>query len=324
MGTKNATFTLNPNQTQSLRNSTATFTGRTVYGTSVAATESIIQNAPASPGVVSVTPDGSGTYLTCLSGYCEFIITSSNINGNLSLSGTTNAVTGITDTSGNPITSVPGNTTVTVRVYFSANTNPNTGEANYLPRDIKLEASGTGTDGNSCSDTGYRTQYTYPASLTHIPGNGLTASTSGNNTYIIDSIEMVVKNNCCGTTNSSTYVWNNVGTISNGNPVVIGSPSSYQGLGFQSQIGQFDVYNPEITVTLAAGSAIPGGSISVLIPNAQRNPGTVNYFLYRQGTTRVYKNTQSHGAVMNTIHPSTNTTPIFWPNGGITVTLYDV
>lgn len=326
MATKNAEFTLNPNQTSSLMVSTATITGKTVYGDTIPAVEQIRQNpASGQPGVITVTPDGSETYLTHLSGYCEFVITSSNINGNLSLSGTTNAVTGITNTSGTPITSVPGNTTVTVRVYFNSNVSHVSGEANPLPRDIVLKASGTGTDGNSCSDTGYRTQYTYPALLTHVPGyGGLTASTSGNNTYVIDSIEMVVKNDCSGTTNSSTYVWNNVGTISSGNPVVIGSPSSYQGLSFQSRLGKFNVYNPEITITLAAGSAIPGGSISVLTPNAEREPGTNSYYLYRDGTTRVYKNTQSHGAVMNQIFPSTNTTPIFWPNGGITVMLFDI
>ena len=106
MGSKTATFTLNPNQTPSLVNSTATITGTSVYGTSVVATEIISQSVPAQPGSVTVTP--CATTVSHVSGYTEVVITSSNIYGDLDLSGNTKVVR-FTDMSGNTITGVSGN-----------------------------------------------------------------------------------------------------------------------------------------------------------------------------------------------------------------------
>lgn len=272
MATKNTTFTLNPNQTPSLVSSTATITGRSVYGTSVVTTEIISQSVPVQPGSVTVTP--CATTVSHVSGYTEVVITSSNIYGDLTLSGNTKVVR-FTDLSGNTITGVSGNTEVHVRVYYSANT----GETQDT---IEIEAYGTGLDGNPCSDTGEITQNCDVAVLYYTAGNGLRISTDGK--CFISAITIQVADEAEVPNFVDNYVWSEIGQVNTTGKFidVDDDQPSYEQHTTISSNGRFpvDVRSIELVFTNTS-EHIPGpnGSVTFYIPNM--DGGRDSFILYQ-------------------------------------------
>ena len=257
MGNKTATFTLSPNQTPSVVNSTATITGTSVYGKSVVATEIISQSVPAQPGSVTVTP--CATTVSHASGYTEVAITSSNIYGDLDLSGNAKVVR-FTDLSGNTITGVSGNTEVHIRAYYSANTG-GTQEV------IEMKAYGTGLDGNPCSDTGEITQNCDVAVLYYTAGNGLRISTDGK--CFISAITIQVADEAEVPNFVDNYLWREIGQVNTAGKF-IGAPTSYSGHTTTSSNGRFPVEVRSIELVFSNTSEhIPGpnGSVTFYIPN---------------------------------------------------------
>ena len=298
-----AVVTLTGNSSTSSATSTISFTGTSVYGDTVSAILTIVQSAGTALGSVTVTPVGQLSFGPG-SGSATFSITSSNMVGNLTLTGVQN-VSAITNTSGQIISSVPANTTTNVRVIF----NPNTSETNN--RWIEIEASGLDTNGVTESGSGHVTQENYPGYL-HYVQNGLSASTTGNNTYSIDKLSVTVRDTASGF--SETYVWNNVGIVNN-QVKFITSANSYTSHTSSSQ-SAFTLYADEIEVKFTTGYQIPT-TVNVMLPNT--TGGTNSYFLTRSaGDQYTFVMTASPSLISNIV-PSMD---VNWPNTPLEIILH--